>query len=238
MLRDRWARFLSIITRYQIKPILAVIPDNQDPSLSLQAPDPDFWNRMRSLEAAGATIAMHGYRHLCASHGKSLLGMHQETEFAGIEESQQRQWIRAGLEILRGNGLNPRLFVAPRHGFDLHTLSALSSEGLAILSDGFAQRPFMRHGILWIPQQLWEPVRKTSGLWTICIHTNTAAPALESRLEEFLAEHARQFTTFERVIADNQPTCLRWYEHVGESLTNLRVRVSARRHRHNPSGAS
>jgi hypothetical protein len=170
---------------------------------------------------------MHGYRHLCTSHGKSLLRLHQETEFSGVEESLQRQWIRSGLGILRGNGLSPRLFVAPRHGFDRCTLRALAREGLGILSDGFALRPFMRQDILWIPQQLWEPVKKKTGLWTICIHTNTGTPALEDKLEKFLGENANRFTNFDRVIEDTQPSQLRWNERVGESLENLRARVSA-----------
>ncbi len=158
MLGDRRERFLSIIARYRVKPILAIVPDNQDPMLNLQDPDPGFWDRMRSLEAAGATIAMHGYRHFCTNRGKSLLRLHEETEFAGVDESLQRQWIRSGLEILRGHGLSPRLFVAPRHGFDHATLRALAARGLGILSRWFAHRPFSRGDILWIPQQLWEPV--------------------------------------------------------------------------------
>jgi predicted deacetylase len=230
MLSARFERFLSIIARFDVKPILAVVPDNLDPELNFQVPDPTFWNRMRTLEAAGAAIAMHGYRHLCASRGKSLLGLHRETEFAGIEEPLQRQWIRSGLEILRENGLNPRLFVAPRHGFDRNTLSALATEGLAVMSDGFAHRPFMRQNILWIPQQLWEPVRKTSGLWTICIHTNTATAPLENKLEEFLREHSHQFTGFDRVVAANFSP-LRWDERIGEAIANLRVQFSQRRSR-------
>jgi predicted deacetylase len=226
MLSDRWERFLSIVARYGVQPILAVIPDNQDPALRLQEPDPEFWDRMRSYEAAGATIAMHGYRHLCTSRGKSLLGMHNETEFAGVKESLQREWIRNGLGILRGYGISPRLFVAPRHGFDRGTLRALTQEGLGILSDGFARRPFTRHDVMWIPQQLWEPARKSSGLWTICIHTNTATPAAEDRLEKFLGENANQFTTFDKVIAGSDPTDLHWTERVGESLAGLRVRIS------------
>jgi predicted deacetylase len=231
MLGDRCERLLSILAQFGVNPILAVVPENHDPELRLRDPDPGFWDRMRSLEAAGATIALHGYRHLCVSRGKSLLGLHRETEFAGVKESQQRQWIRSGLEILRGNGLNPRIFVAPRHGFDRHTLTALAAEGLAALSDGFARRAFMRHNILWIPQQLWEPVRKNAGLWTICIHTNTATPALENMLEEFLREHSHQFTSFDRVIADNQPRPLRWDERIEEAVANLRVQVSLRRSR-------
>jgi peptidoglycan/xylan/chitin deacetylase (PgdA/CDA1 family) len=226
-LSARCERFLSIVKAYEIKPILAVIPNNQDPELNLQDPDSHFWDRMRSLESAGATIAMHGYRHLCASRGKPLLRLHKETEFAGVEESQQRQWIRSGLGILRGNGLSPRLFVAPRHGFDRRTLRALASEGLGILSDGFARRLFTRHDVLWIPQQLWEPVKKKAGLWTILIHANTALPALENKLEEFLREHAHRFTNFDRVIAENRASQLHWNERVGEILANLHAKVSA-----------
>lgn len=226
MLRERSERFLSLVSRYGIHPILAVVPDNRDPGLNLQPADPQFWNRMRVLENAGAAIGMHGYRHLCVSHGKSLLSLHKLTEFAGVDEIQQRQWIRCGLEILRGYGLSPRLFVAPRHGFDARTLRALAWEGLGILSDGFASRPFIRNEVMWIPQQLWEPVPKSSGLWTICIHTNTASPALEQKVERFLEKNASHFAAFNQVVEDNQPNDLLWTENIGERLTNLRKRLS------------
>lgn len=219
-------RYLSLVARYGVRPILAVIPDNQDPALNLESPDPAFWDRIRSLEAAGATVAMHGYRHQCVSRGTSLLGLHAETEFAGVEESQQRTWIRCGLSVLREQGLCPRLFVAPRHGFDRSTLRALAREGLGILSDGFARRPFTRHDVVWIPQQLWEPVKKPQGLWTICIHTNTAPESLAQKLESFLDQNARNFTSFDEVIADRQPDDLSWTERLSEKIVNLRVRHS------------
>lgn len=226
MLRDPLERFLSIVTRYGVRPILAVVPDNQDPALNLQANDPEFWDRMKSLEVAGATIAMHGYRHQCTSRGTSFLGLHDETEFAGVEESQQRIWIRTGLTILRDHGLSPRLFVAPRHGFDRSTLRALAREGLGILSDGFARRPFTRHDVIWIPQQLWEPIEKPSGLWTVCIHPNTAPATLERKLEQFLEKHAKNVTCFDEVIVGRQPVALTWTERARESMANLRVRMS------------
>ena len=227
MLSDRRERFLSLLERYEIAPILAVVPDNQDSELKLRLPDPEFWSRMRAREAAGATIAMHGYRHLCTSRGRSLVHLHNETEFTGVSESQQREWIHRGLEILRGQDLNPRLFVAPRHGFDRNTLRALACEGLGVLSDGFAIRPFTRHKVLWIPQQLWEPAEKSTGLWTICIHTNTATTALEDKLETFLRSNARQFTTFNKVIAENIPDDLHWSERIAESIAYRRIRMSA-----------
>jgi predicted deacetylase len=157
----RWQRFLPLIEEFGLRPILAVIPDNQDRELILSPPDPEFWARMRAMEAAGATIALHGYRHLCQSQGKSLLPLHRHSEFAGVEEETQGEWIREGLGILRGQGLHPGIFVAPRHGFDQATLRALSQEGIQLLSDGFARLPFTRGGLTWIPQQLWAPVAKT-----------------------------------------------------------------------------
>lgn len=226
MLRAPWDRYLSIVTRYGVRPILAVVPDNQDPALNLQANDPEFWDRMKSLEAAGATVAMHGYRHQCTSRGTSFLGLHDETEFAGVDESQQRIWIRSGLSILRNHGLSPRLFVAPRHGFDRSTLRALAREGLGILSDGFARRPFTRQDVIWIPQQLWEPVEKPWGLWTICLHSNAAPATLERKLEQFLEKNAKYVTCFDGVIAGRQPVPLTWTERFGESMANLRVRMS------------
>lgn len=175
---------------------------------------------------------MHGFRHQCNSLGTSLLGLHAQTEFAGVDELQQRTWIRCGLSILRDQGLCPRLFVAPRHGFDHSTLRALAREGLGILSDGFARRPFTRHDVIWIPQQLWEPVKKPTGLWTICIHTNTAPESLERKLEEFLHENARNFTCFDDVIVDRQPAALHWTERLGESFANMRARSSGGSRRH------
>jgi predicted deacetylase len=165
--RQRWQRFLSLIEEFGIQPILAVVPENRDPILQLSPPDPEFWKRIRALEASGASIGLHGYRHLAKSRGRSLLALHRTTEFAGVPEDTQRQWIHAGLEILRGHGLNPRIWVAPRHGFDAPTLRALLQEGIDVLSDGFARVPHRRGGMIWIPQQLWEPAEKSQGLWTI-----------------------------------------------------------------------
>ena len=162
MLQHRRERFLSILARYDVSPILAVVPDNQDPDLNRQTPDPEFWDRMRSLQAAGATIAMHGYRHLCTSRGRSLLGLHRETEFAGVDPSLQRQWIRYGTRNPSRTGTQSPLSLSLPATDSIATPSApLRAEGLGVLSDGFARRPFTQYEILWIPQQLWEPVVQT-----------------------------------------------------------------------------
>jgi predicted deacetylase len=230
MSRPRWNRFQELVDEYQIRPILSVIPDNRDYQFSVESPDPEFWCRMRRMEAAGSVIALHGYRHLCNSYSRSLVPLHRRSEFAGVSESTQREWIRRGLEILRNNGLNPRLWVAPRHGFDRSTLMALQKEGIAYLSDGFARIPFIRGGVTWIPQQLWKPERKTRGLWTICIHSNTAGDWLVKRLRAFLEEHTNQFTSFDRLVEEYRPAHLGPTERIYEAFA-LWTAVTARRQR-------
>jgi len=223
--RARWQRFLPLLSEFQIKPILAVVPDNRDPALMLSPPDPEFWAEMRTMEAAGAAIGLHGYRHVRAARGRSLVRLHRDTEFAGVAEQTQRQWIHAGLEILRAHGLHPSVWVAPRHGFDRATQRALREEGIGLLSDGFARRPFLRGAITWIPQQLWSPLAKPAGLWTICIHPNTAPDALVADLDFFISQHAAQFTSIELVAAEPQPTPLSLPERIDEAASLLRIRA-------------
>jgi predicted deacetylase len=228
MSRVGWQRFVPMIEEFGLRPILAVVPDNRDPELEVDAPDPRFWARMRAMDAAGATIGLHGYRHLCGCDGKSLVPLHRSTEFAGIPEETQREWIRAGLETLRGHGLKPRIWVAPRHGFDRATLRALRDMGVRLLSDGLARVPVERGGLTWIPQQLWGPLEKSRGVWTICLHANTAPDALVKQLEEFVRRHAAQFTDVDQVVAEFSSGEFRLGERIVEAAALARLRQRQR----------
>jgi predicted deacetylase len=232
MAHARWQRFAELLNQFRVRPILAVVPDNHDLELMLDPPDPHFWQSMRTLQAGGATIALHGYWHLCQARGHALLHLHGETEFAGIDVRTQQKWIEAGLALLRSHGLDPRLFVAPRHGFDRATLRALHAAGIGYLSDGFARMPFRRGGIVWLPQQLWRPVAKPSGLWTICIHPNTATDDDIATLRDFLAAHSAAFTSFDRVCADYTPREISWQQSFCSSLASVRIRLRSLRHTH------
>jgi predicted deacetylase len=226
-----WKRFRSLVEEFRIRPILAVIPDNKDSELSRWPYDAGFWDQMGQMEAAGAAIAVHGYQHLCQSRGESLLGLHRRSEFAGVDFETQREWIRAGIEILRRNGLHPRLWVAPRHGFDRNTLRALCEEGVEVISDGFARVPYRRDGVIWIPQQLWSPVVKSEGLWTICIHPWAAQDSEVERLRRFLKVYGTQFTSFDRVVTEFEAGPLTISERIYQRLALWQVRRRQRRTR-------
>lgn len=205
MATARWGELVALIGELGLRPILAVVPENGDDALRVAPADPGFWAQMRAMQAAGATIALHGYRHVCASRGRSLVGYVRRSEFAGVAEAVQRAWIRAGLRILREQGLDAKVWVAPRHGFDAATLRALRSEGISIVSDGLERKPFARGGAIWIPQQLWGPAEKKKGLWTICVHPNTARSEELDKLRTFAWAHAAQFTSVDRVLEEHRP---------------------------------
>jgi len=226
MRRAQWDRLLPVMEELGIRPILAVVPDNQDRDLQQKPADPEFWAEMRVLEAAGATIALHGFQHVCMSVGNSLVPLHRRSEFAGVDEHTQRQWIRAGLTMLRDHGLNPKIWVAPRHGFDRATLRALQAEGIETLSDGLTRIPFRRGGLTWIPQQLWGPAEKRRGLWTICTHCNSARGVDVDALVAFMRRNAGSFTSVDRVLSELVPRELDVGERVYERWRLLRIQAS------------
>jgi predicted deacetylase len=228
---SRWQRFRSLIEEFNLHPILAVVPDNWDGVLKLSPPAPGFWAEMRSMQAIGATIGLHGYHHRCIHRGVSLLQLHRHSEFSGMLEETQQQWISDGIAILRSHGLNPKIWVAPNHGFDRATLRALRAEGISTLSDGFARVPFIRYGLTWIPQQIWEPVDKSKGLWTICLHSNFCSAAKVSELHAFVRAHAAQFTSVDHVLTELLPTQLSLFERLYEACAFWRVKAHRARKR-------
>jgi hypothetical protein len=200
--RCRWMRYWPLIVRFGLRPILAVVPENRDPELDKVLPDARFWREMLALQATGATIGLHGYQHLCTAAGRGVIGVHERSEFAGVSLEEQRRRIAAGLAILRSKGLRPQVWVAPRHGFDATTIVVLREEGVGVISDGFASAPYREDGLIWIPQQLWGPVEKKSGVWTICVHANTASDEEVADLESFLCRFGDRFTSVDRVVAE------------------------------------
>jgi predicted deacetylase len=221
--RERWRLCRALIDEFHVRPILAVVPDNLDRDLRVSPADAGFWRELRALEKAGATIGLHGYHHLRQSRGRSFVPLQQASEFAGVPAHWQRTWISEGLAILRNEGLNPRIWVAPQHGFDGNTLSALKAESIDLLSDGFARVPFVRGGLTWIPQQLWAPLEKSHGLWTICTHPNTASPAQIEALRAFLRCHAHQFTSVDAVMTELPVSALTLAEQMYAQMAMQRI---------------
>jgi hypothetical protein len=51
--RKMWREAESILDANDVRPIVAVIPDNRDAKMLIDEPDPDFWERTRGWQARG-----------------------------------------------------------------------------------------------------------------------------------------------------------------------------------------
>ncbi|MBS1586540.1 MAG: DUF2334 domain-containing protein [Bacteroidetes bacterium] len=192
----KWRAYFDLLDRYNVKPIVAVIPDNKDPKLNIDAPDPNFWQEVKDWQRKGYCIAMHGYDHVYISKNGGLLKINNRSEFAGVPYDQQKIKLEKAQEIFENNGIHPEVFVAPAHTFDRNTLKALKSvTTVKTISDGYAMKAYNSMGFNWIPQQLWGPKKKSFGLWTICYHPNTSNEKEMAILETFLKEHSKAVVT-------------------------------------------
>lgn len=191
-----WNEIERILIANDVRPILAVIPDNRDPELERERPNPNFWDRVRGWQERGWTIALHGYQHVYATRSRGLIGINKYSEFAGLDYSEQYSKLAAGLEILARERVDPKLWVAPAHTFDSNTLKALRALGMTDVSDGFGLCPHIdKDGSYWIPQQLGQFHFFPIGLWTVCVH-------LDDPVHADTRAFARHIHNFRRFITD------------------------------------
>lgn len=168
-----WDRVEAVLIVRGIKPIMAVVPDNRDPGLMVEAARPTFWERVRKWDGLGWTIAVHGFQHVYSTTDAGIVGVNRRSEFAGLSRDTQAAALDAALKIFRDQGLQPRTWVAPGHSFDATTVACLLERGITVISDGFFPRVVREMGCTWIPQQLWRFRRVPFGTWTVCYHVNS-----------------------------------------------------------------
>ena len=66
----------KLFDEHSIKPVLGVIPNNQDKEFLSFSRNEDFWNQVRSWQDKGWEIAQHGYTHIYDKLCKKKLFLH------------------------------------------------------------------------------------------------------------------------------------------------------------------
>lgn len=198
-----WAQLEPVLQAHDVKPIMAVVPDNRDSHLAVDAPRSDFWMRVRRWQAAGWTIALHGHQHLYATREAGLVGINRYSEFAGLAEDRQREKLQLALAVFEREGVRVDAWVAPAHSFDAVTLRLLVQAGVRVVSDGFYTRPVLHMGAVWVPQQLWRFRPMWRGLWTVCFHHNAFDQAAVERFAEDIANYAPHIVDLPAALASH-----------------------------------
>ncbi len=173
--QKNWDQIESILNKHKIVPIVGVIPLNKDKKLIKDPLNQSFWEKINLWQKKGWLIALHGCHHVYhkINQNKSIFPFYGRSEFSGLSLKSQNSLINKAIHKMRSKGINPKIWIAPSHTFDLNTLRALKENSdIEIISDGISLKPYFYKNLLFIPQQLWYPKRLPFGFWTICIHPN------------------------------------------------------------------
>lgn len=186
-----WDRMENLLDTYQIKPLVGIIPNCQDPEMEKYSPDPLFWTqRIPSWQAKGWTLALHGFEHRCNTQEAGINPVHKRSEFAGLPYEEQAYKIKRGYALLKAHGITPEIFIAPSHTFDENTLKALQNETrIRFVSDTPANDVYVKNGFTFIPQQAGAARPLPFKIVTFCYHPNVMREKDFMKLENFIKTH-------------------------------------------------
>lgn len=226
MNHDNWNRIERILDQYNVCLIVGVIPDNQDPDFVWEY-DCQFWDKARTWQKKGWTIAMHGLHHNMFYHDPA--GYYQKshgvhTEYAGLPFDIQRNMIIEGISILKQNEVIPSGFFAPAHTYDLNTVKALkTSPEIQFVSDGYALWAYKKDGMVFIPAICDGPFSIPFGLYTYVFHPSVMKEENFYRLDHFLSKNRNKVINVEKALShihdgqgligcslENSIYCARW----------------------------
>lgn len=198
---SKWQRMEDILDNCGVRPMIGVIPANNDQKQQLDAFDHNFWDKVKNWEKKGWTIALHGYDH-CFISDRGMRGLNplwERSEFAGVSRELQREKIRKGVAVFRNNGIEPKYFFAPAHTYDENTLQALREESnIRIISDTVAIKPYRKEDFVFIPQMGGHCKRmKIPGIWTFCLHPSVMKEEDFVSTQRFLESHNMQMIGFD-----------------------------------------
>lgn len=204
--REQFARARELMDRYGIKPMIGIVPHNEDPDLIRADIDNGFWEMIKTLQQSGWTIALHGYTHVYdQDNPKTLLCGRKHSEFAGNSFEKQNEKIKKGKAILEEHGIYTDVFFAPAHTYDVNTLKALSENGFKYNIDGLSTLPYKQCGITNVPCHSGGVPRKLSLINIAVNHPNEwVLPGKSSdyeRLEQFCKIHEGEFISFDELFS-------------------------------------
>ena len=222
---EKWKRMHSLLNNYNIRPLVAIIPDFQDFAEKKPSSDEEYLPTINKwVHEDGWEPCLHGCTHQIFPAKCLLNPIHTYSEFCGLSLETQCEKIRRGLEQFRLKiKADPRVFIAPCHTYDQNTIKALRKESnIRIISDTVANDVYYHDEFYYIPLQSGMVRRLPFSLVTFCYHPNTMNDQQFLSLEEFLERHHRKFVSFDNVKLQKREKSL--FDKVLQKLYLLRSR--------------
>ena len=216
-----WAKFLrfkELCDLYQVKPLIGVVPANQDTMLHIEKPRADYWEYLHTLQSEGWCIAQHGCTHIYNTHKKGCFPLNALSEYAGNSYEEQYALLEKGQKILKEHQIDTDIFMAPAHSYDYNTLKALKKLGFTKITDGFGKQPYQWQGLTFYPI-------------SFIVHANTMNDQDFARYEQIFALHKDKFISYtEYLQADTVKRRMlgHWVEHLKALSKYILVQIKSK----------
>jgi len=184
----------KLLNYYDLKPVMGVIPDNQDNELLKYPKRENFWEIVKKWELNDWSIAMHGYNHLYdkETNKKDFFNYGGKSEFFGHSYEDQLSKIKKGLEIFEKNNIQIDTFFAPNHTYDRNTFKALKNSGILKIIDGYGLMPYSFNGIRFVPQLFYKLYLLPFGIQSTQIHINYWSDKDYTNFKKFIEKHHKK----------------------------------------------
>jgi predicted deacetylase len=191
-----------LFDKHNIKPVLGVIPINQDNELLSFPKKENFWEQVRIWKNKGWEISMHGSSHVYDSetNKKDYFSHGGKSEFFGHSLKQQELKILNGLKKFNDEKIKIRSFYAPNHTYDDNTLLALKKSGINEVIDGYGLMPYIENNIKFIPQLFYKVIALPFGIQATQIHLNEWNEKDFNNFEKFIFKNLNKIITYEYAI--------------------------------------
>ena len=196
------AKCEKIFDELNIKPVMGVIPNNQDKDLLVYPKKENFWQIVKKWQLKGWEIAMHGYNHIYDNdtNKNDFFEYGGKSEFYGQSLDSQLKKIKKGLDIFKKNDIKIRTFFSPNHTYDFNTFKALKLSGINEVIDGYGLKPYLENNIKFIPQLFYKPFFLPFGLQTTQIHLNYWTENEFNKFSKLIYKNKERIITYDDAI--------------------------------------
>lgn len=193
----------NLFVKYNIMPVIGVIPRNQDKELLGYPENNQFWQRVRKWKSLGWEIVMHGYSHVydsISSKKKDYFNYGGGSEFYGHSFEEQKKRLGKGLKKFKEEDIKIRSFFAPNHIYDKNTFLALKSLGIKQVIDGYGLFPYLEDDIIFIPQLFYKNIALPFGLQSTQIHINYWSEEDFLKFENFIKTNHEKILDYDQML--------------------------------------
>mgnify|MGYP006102763773 FL=1 len=192
----------TLFDEMNIKPLVGVIPDNEDQELLKYPNNNNFWSRVRSWKNKGWEISMHGFNHVYDNNTKfkDYFNYGGNSEFFGHKYLDQLNKIKLGKKKFYNEGITIKSFFAPNHTYDKNTFKALCENNIKVVIDGYGLFPYKAHDLIFIPQLFHKEIMLPFGIQSTQIHLNYWDEEYFNNFKKFVQNYRNKIMDYKQIL--------------------------------------